>query len=36
MTKTDAHDEMARLGRPVAEDVERGTFRGQLIQGELR
>lgn len=36
VTKTDAHDEMARLGRPVAEDVERGTFRGQLIQGELR
>ncbi|TDZ76517.1 putative S-adenosyl-L-methionine-dependent methyltransferase [Mycobacteroides salmoniphilum] len=36
VTKTDAHDEMARLGRPVPEDVEQGTFRGQLIQGELR
>ncbi|MBF9523772.1 SAM-dependent methyltransferase [Mycobacteroides chelonae] len=36
VTKTDAHDEMARLGRPVTEDVEQGTFRGQLIQGELR
>lgn len=35
VTKTDAHDEMARLGRPVAEDVERGTFRGQLIQESL-
>ncbi|MUM19196.1 class I SAM-dependent methyltransferase [Mycobacterium sp. CBMA271] len=36
VTKTDAHDEMARLGRPVPEDVDKGTFRGQLIQGELR
>lgn len=36
VTKTDAHDEMARLDRPVPEDVEQGTFRGQLIQGELR
>lgn len=36
VTKTDAHDEMARLGRPVPEDVDTGTFRGQLIQGELR
>lgn len=36
VTKTDAHDEMARLGRPVPADIEHGTFRGQLIQGELR
>lgn len=36
VTKTDAHDEMARLGRPVPEDIQQGTFRGQLIQGELR
>jgi len=36
VTKTDAHDEMARLGRPVPEDIQQGTLRGQLIQGELR
>lgn len=36
VTQTDAHDEMARLGRPVPADVEQGTFRGQLIAGELR